>query len=58
MQVLLARADGSPLDCGALLKRLATATGGRGGGKPTHAEGRLPAGTDWPAAIARARDVG
>ena len=55
MQVLLARADGSALDCGALLKRLATAAGGRGGGKPTHAEGRLPAGTAWPAAIAGAR---
>ena len=55
VQVLLARADGSALDCGALLKRLATAAGGRGGGKPTHAEGRLPAGTAWPAAIAGAR---
>ena len=32
-----------------------TAAGGRGGGKPTHAEGRLPAGTAWPAAIAGAR---
>ncbi len=54
-QVLLARADGSALDCGALLARLAAATGGRGGGKPTHAEGRLPAIADWPAAVAAAR---
>ena len=54
-RVLLARADGSTLDCGALLARLATATGGRGGGKPTHAEGRLPAIADWPAAVAAAR---
>ncbi|MBK9036138.1 MAG: alanyl-tRNA editing protein [Myxococcales bacterium] len=54
-QVLLARADGSSLDCGALLKRLAAATGGRGGGKPTHAEGRLPAISDWPATVAAAR---
>lgn len=53
-QVLLARADGSALDCGALWKRLAAATGGRGGGKPTHAEGRLPAGLDWTAALTAA----
>ncbi|MEZ4401034.1 MAG: alanyl-tRNA editing protein [Kofleriaceae bacterium] len=54
LQVLVARADGSARDCGALLKRLAGATGGRGGGKPTHAEGRLPSGTDWPAVVAAA----
>ena len=53
-QVLLARADGSALDCGALLGRLAAATGGRGGGKATHAEGRLPAIADWSAAVAAA----
>ncbi|HVK76484.1 MAG TPA: alanyl-tRNA editing protein [Kofleriaceae bacterium] len=53
-QVLLARAAGSARDCGALLKRLAQASGGRGGGKPDHAEGRLPAGLDWPAALAAA----
>ena len=55
VQVLLARADGSTLDCGALFRRLAAATGGRGGGKATHAEGRLPADVDWPAAVASAR---
>lgn len=47
LQVLLARAAGSTLDCGAILKKLAQATGGRGGGKAERAEGRLPAGTDW-----------
>ena len=54
-QVLLARAPASTLDCGALLKAVAAATGGRGGGKPTHGEGRLPAVADWPAALAAAR---
>lgn len=54
-QVLLARAAGSSLDCGALLKKLAQATGGRGGGKPDHAEGRLPGALDWPASLAAAR---
>lgn len=44
VQVLLARAPASSLDCGALLKALAAATGGRGGGKPDRAEGRLPVG--------------
>jgi alanyl-tRNA synthetase len=54
-QVLIARAAGSALDCGALLKKLAQASGGRGGGKPDHAEGRLPAAIDWPSSIAAAR---
>lgn len=47
LQVMLARASGSSLDCGALLKRLASSTGGRGGGKADRAEGRLPAHTTW-----------
>ena len=50
--VLLARAAGSALDCGATLRALAQASGGRGGGKPEHAEGRLPADVDWPALVA------
>ncbi len=54
-QVLIARAAGSTLDCGALLKVLAQATGGRGGGKPDRAEGRLPGVVEWAAAIAAAR---
>lgn len=54
-QVVLARAAGSALDCGALLRRLAQAAGGRGGGRPEHAEGRLPPATDWPTAVGAAR---
>ncbi len=54
-QVLIARAAGSSLDAGKLLRALAQATGGRGGGKPEHAEGRLPAAIDWPASIRTAR---
>ncbi len=46
-QVLIARGAGSSLDCGATLKRAAAATGGRGGGRPERAEGRLPAGIEW-----------
>ena len=50
--VLLVRAAGSALDCGATLRALAQASGGRGGGRPDHAEGRLPADVDWPALVA------
>ena len=39
--VVLFRAPGSSLDCGAVWKRLAAAHGGRGGGKAERAEGRL-----------------
>jgi len=42
--VIVARPPGSSFDCGAHLKRLATAAGGRGGGSPERAEGRLPPG--------------
>ena len=48
---LVARGAGSDVDCGALLRRVATAAGGRGGGKPDRAEGRLPAGADWVALV-------
>jgi alanyl-tRNA synthetase len=50
--VLVARGDGAALDCGAFLKRAAAASGGRGGGRPERAEGRLPASADWPALVA------
>jgi alanyl-tRNA synthetase len=50
--VVLARAPAGTLDCGALLKQLAAAHGGKGGGRPERAEGRLAAGVDWPAALA------
>ena len=44
VHVLVARPTGSTFDYGAFLKRLAQAAGGRGGGSPERAEGRLPPG--------------
>jgi len=50
--VVLFRASGSTLDCGALWKKLAAVSGGRGGGRADRAEGRLAAPiADWPAAV-------
>jgi alanyl-tRNA synthetase len=40
--VVLQRGEGSTFDCGAWLKRVAAEQGGRGGGRPERAEGRLP----------------
>jgi alanyl-tRNA synthetase len=45
--VLVMRAAGSSMDCGAILKKIAQAGGGKGGGKPDRAEGRLPSGADF-----------
>jgi alanyl-tRNA synthetase len=39
--VVVARGAGSVVDCGALLKTLVAAHGGKGGGKPDNAQGRL-----------------
>lgn len=51
--VVLFRAAGSTLDCGALWKALAAKLGGRGGGKADRAEGRVTTPVaDWPALIA------
>ncbi|MEO6775455.1 MAG: DHHA1 domain-containing protein [Kofleriaceae bacterium] len=51
--VVLFRAPGSSLDCGALWKQLAAKFGGRGGGKPDQAQGRLAANVaNWPAVVA------
>ena len=50
-QVLAARGAGSDFDCGGFLKRIAAAHGGRGGGRPEMAEGRLAAAVDWAAAV-------
>ena len=47
MRVVVARSADSDFECGAFVKRLAASTGGRGGGRSDHAEGRLPAETDW-----------
>jgi alanyl-tRNA synthetase len=52
LAVLIARGSGSSFGCGAFLKRAAEAAGGRGGGRPEHAEGRLPPSTDWPTLVA------
>ncbi|MBW2522949.1 MAG: alanyl-tRNA editing protein [Deltaproteobacteria bacterium] len=49
MHVVLARHRSSAFDCGRSLKRVATACGGRGGGRADHAEGRLPPDVDWEA---------
>jgi len=50
--ILVARAPGSTLECGALVQAVTRAGGGRGGGRPDRAEGRLPAGADWHALVA------
>jgi alanyl-tRNA synthetase len=51
--VVMMRAPGSALDCGALWKRLAGKLGGRGGGRADRADGRLATAiADWPAMIA------
>jgi alanyl-tRNA synthetase len=51
--VVLMRAPSSTLDCAQLWKGLAAAYGGRGGGKPEHAEGKLASAVpDWPSAVA------
>ena len=53
--VLAARGAESSFDCGGFIKRVASAHGGRGGGRPEGAEGRLPgAVTDWSAAVVAA----
>jgi alanyl-tRNA synthetase len=52
MHVVVFRAPGSSLDCGALWKLLAARIGGRGGGKAERAEGRTGPIADWPALIA------
>lgn len=56
LAVLISRGAASSFGCGAFLKRAAEAAGGRGGGRPEHAEGRLPATTDWPAIVASCRN--
>jgi alanyl-tRNA synthetase len=49
LAVACVRGAGSTVDCGAFLKRAAAAAGGRGGGRPEAAEGRVPAEADWVA---------
>ena len=51
--VVLFRAQGSSIDCGALWKQLSGKLGGRGGGRADRAEGKLTGPvTDWPALVA------
>lgn len=50
--VVLMRASGSTLDCGALWKQLAARLGGRGGGRADRAEGRITSAiADWSATV-------
>jgi alanyl-tRNA synthetase len=44
VHILAARGPGSAFDCGAFVKKTAAALGGRGGGSPDRAEGRVPVG--------------
>lgn len=46
--VVVVRGAASDFDCGGFLKRAAQAAGGRGGGRPDRAEGRIPPNVDWP----------
>jgi alanyl-tRNA synthetase len=55
---MVSRGSAATFDCGAFLKRVAAAAGGRGGGRPEHAEGRLPEGADWLALVARELETG
>lgn len=51
VHVFVARGARAGFDCGAFVKRVAAETGGRGGGRAEHAQGRLPPGVDWPALV-------
>ncbi len=51
LAVMISRGNASKIDCGSFLKRAAAAAKGRGGGRPEHAEGRLPADADWPTLV-------
>lgn len=51
IDVVIARGPASSVSCGALFKSVAQASGGRGGGRPEHAQGRLPADADFVALV-------
>jgi alanyl-tRNA synthetase len=48
LAIVVQKGASAPFDCGAWLKSKALATGGRGGGRPERAEGRLPKDTPVP----------
>jgi len=52
LAIVVQRGTASTFDCGAWLKATTARHGGRGGGRPARAEGRLPAGSDL-ASLAR-----
>ena len=52
--VIVARGPSSMADARAIFAAIATACGGRGGGRPERAEGRMPGSADVRAAIAGA----
>ena len=52
-QLIVMRGPSSVVDCGALLRAILEAAGGKGGGRPERAEGRIPPGADVHAAIAK-----
>ncbi|MEM1417494.1 MAG: DHHA1 domain-containing protein, partial [Myxococcota bacterium] len=54
LAVVIARGAEGEEDCGALLRAITAEAGGGGGGRPARAEGKLPAGADWPTLVSRA----
>lgn len=52
--VVFARGPESDVSCGDLLRTVAEAGGGRGGGRPEHSQGKLPSGADFEALVRRA----
>ncbi len=56
--VVLQRGQTNSFDCAAFMQRLAARTGGRGGGRPPRAEGRLPPGVAWARVVAELLDEG
>lgn len=54
LDVVIARGPSGDRDCQALLATLIRTTGGRGGGRPAFAQGRLPAPADWVASVRHA----
>lgn len=56
VSIVVQRGASASLDCGAWLKKVAAAHGGRGGGRPERAEGRLPRGVSLAELAAQATE--